>query len=290
MLRIRQINDIKVKVPKNLSQYKDMRPPKNANMFPEPNPNVFIVAKKNSGKTVALFNIMKNTIGRNTIVIFFVSTINSDGTYLAMKEWLDKKDIEHRDYTDIIDEEGVDNLKVLADSFKQMAEEREEKRMEQKMKGKGKKRKFTCLEDVKNGFYDDEEEDDEPVDRLPYQTPDYFIVYDDISEQLKHKSLPTLLKKNRHIKVTQIISTQYFYDLDKSARRQCDYILVFKGLSEDKLKEVFDLSNTSLTFDIFYKLYKRITKPAHSFLYIDCHGNKNKFRQNFDKLVEYKEK
>src|SRR3989338_8766334 len=125
MLSIKQINDINVKPPRDLGQYKDMRPPRYHQLFNIANPNVFIVAKKFAGKTCTLFNILKKSISRKTQVLFFVPTINSDATYLSMKDWLDRKGIIHHDYTDIVDEDGTDNLKLLVDSLKQIAEERD---------------------------------------------------------------------------------------------------------------------------------------------------------------------
>ena len=44
--------------------------------------------------------------------------------------------------------------------------------------------------------------------KCEYQAPEYIIIFDDLSSELKSQSLLTLLRKNRHFKTKLIISSQ----------------------------------------------------------------------------------
>ena len=108
------------------------------------------------------------------------------------------------------------------------------------------------------------------------------IVFDDLSNELKSTQLLSLMKKNRHYKSKLIISSQYLNDLLPASRKQLDIIILFKGLPEHKVKEIYKDSDISIaSFDTFYKIYKEATVKPFSFLYIDTRGDK--LRMNFDK-------
>lgn len=46
-----------------------------------------------------------------------------------------------------------------------------------------------------------------------YLAPEYMIIFDDLSSELKSRSLLSLLKFNRHFKAKLIISSQWLHDL-----------------------------------------------------------------------------
>jgi len=70
--------------------------------------NVFIVGRKNSGKTTVVFNILKNCTDKDTKVIIFANTINSDSNWIFIKDWLSKHKYTAECYTSIMD--GKTNL------------------------------------------------------------------------------------------------------------------------------------------------------------------------------------
>ena len=65
------------------------------------------------------------------------------------------------------------------------------------------------------------------------------IVFDDLSGELKSKSLLNLLKKNRHYKSKLIISSQWIHDLLPESRKQMDVFIVFKGFTKLKMMEIY---------------------------------------------------
>jgi hypothetical protein len=77
-----------------------------------------------------------------------------------------------------------------------------------------------------------------------------------------------------------VLSTQYVHDVPPECIKQCDYVLVFKGQPEEKLKKIYTDTDLSVPFDVFQQIYKNATEDKYSFLYIDV--RKELFRRNFN--------
>src|SRR3954464_14828496 len=90
-----------------------------------------------------------------------------------------------------------------------------------------------------------------------YQSPEYIIVFDDLSSELKSGSLFSLFKFNRHFKSKLIISSQWLHDLLPESRKQIDLFLIFKGFPEDKLALIYKDCASSVPFETFYSIYKK---------------------------------
>ena len=223
MISLKQINNQRVKpipIPSDL----DKRPIKGYDICPEIYSNIFLTAKKKSGKTSALFKIMKECCDKKTIIIIFCSTIYKDENWIEIRKYFEKKGNDIRVYTSLY-EDGEDQLQKLIDELSNEAQE----------------------EDQKN-----EEKEELPVNRC-----------EDILERLtnmhlaasgralpepepekkkkvkKSKSLLTLLKKNRHYKSKIIISSQWLHDLLPESRKQIDVYIIFAGFSMKKIEECY---------------------------------------------------
>ncbi len=114
-----------------------------------------------------------------------------------------------------------------------------------------------------------------------YLSPEYMIIFDDLSNELKSRTLTSLLKFNRHFKAKLIISSQWLHDLLPESRKQIDLFLIFKGFPQDKIALIYKDCDSSIPFETFYHIYKKSTKKPHSFMYIDTRSDE--FRCNFDK-------
>lgn len=55
--------------------------------------NIFLCAKKKSGKTNVIFNLLEHLAGPKTMVYLFASTVHKDATYAAIMKMLKKKNI-----------------------------------------------------------------------------------------------------------------------------------------------------------------------------------------------------
>ena len=114
-----------------------------------------------------------------------------------------------------------------------------------------------------------------------YQVCDYMIIFDDLSGELKSKSIVELLKKNRHYRTKIILSSQYMNDLKPECRKQIDLFLIFKGFNSKKLEEIHRDCDSSVPLETFIEVYKQATEKLYSFLFIET--REDTLRMNFDR-------
>jgi hypothetical protein len=272
-ISLKQINSEKVSAIKITDI--DERPVKGASLVPECYSNIFCVARKNSGKTSCCFKILQKTVGKNTIIIAFVSTLYNDKCWLEIQKWAKKKNIPFIGYTSLIDDNGVDQLSALVKKLEQEAQEAYQAQL------KAEEEEDIPKEPEALRFDDEEDEDEENQKprKSKYKTPEYVFVLDDLSTELKSRSVVSLVKKNRHFLSKVIISSQYPLDLDPQARKQIDLWILFKGHSIEKLEEIYKSADLSIPFDLFMELYKHATKEKYSFLWVN--PNDMEFRRGF---------
>jgi hypothetical protein len=277
MIKVKQINTEFVRPVKlQVGEGEDKRPIKGANLFSEIYANILIIAKKKSGKTTVLNKIVRDCCTKESTVIVFCSTVDKDKNHLTIKQYCKRMGIPYVGYTSMKDED-VDVLDVLIKKLQEEAKqpESESDDEQEEIKGKG------ML--LFNESDEDEEEEIKPR-KSKYLAPEYMLIFDDISAELKSKVLTKLCKMNRHFKLKIIISTQYIHDVLPETIRQCDYCLVFKGESEDKLQKIHKDLDLSIDFDKFSKIYHNATKLKFQFLYIDARSEE--YRRCFTHLYK----
>lgn len=276
-IRIKKINNMTIKPIK--FDNVNTKPSKDADICTEIYSNVFICSKKKSGKTVLIYNMIKRCIDKDTKVIIFCSTLYKDASYKKITELLDKNEISWVGHTSLM-EDGVNKLEELVEQLQ------DEGKIEQMTEKEPKKKTEKTLADLIINDTDDEEEEEEKPKKKKYIAPEYLIILDDLSTELKNTALISLLKKNRHFKSRILISSQYLNDVSPQARRQIDLLILFGNLPEKKLKEIYKDFDISLTYEEFIKIYKNSTKDKFNFLYLDL--NNNDYRKNFNLKYEIK--
>lgn len=272
-----KINDVKVK---NVPTTKDVdvRPIRGFDLFPEIYANIFMCAKKKSGKTVSIYKIIKECSGKNTKIIAFVSTLYKDSTWKTIRDYCKHKDLDFEGFTSI-NEDGVDRINELVERLQEEAKEEEEDEALDK-RVEALERKLKMRLPIQTNFDDsDEDDEDKPKKKEKYRSPEYLIILDDLSNELKSRSLVTLLKKNRHFRSKIIVSSQYLNDLLPEARKQIDTWMVFRGQPKKKLDEIYRDADVNVDVEEFYDIYKFATEKEFSFLYID--SKTSEFRRNF---------
>lgn len=257
----------------------DKRPIKGYDICEEVYANIFLCARKKSGKTSALFKIMKECVVKKTIIYVFCSTCYKDKNWIQIRRYFEKKGMDIRVFTSLY-EDGEDQLSHLIEDLKQEAKEKEESpENEEKDEIDRCDDILSRLENMYKG-----ENNVEPKKKKAklskYQAPEYMIIFDDLSSELKSKSLLSLLKFNRHFKSKLIISSQWLHDLLPESRKQLDLFLIFKGFPEEKVALIYKDCDSSVPFETFYKIYKKSTIKPHSFMYIDTRSDQ--FRCNFN--------
>src|SRR5690554_4426178 len=74
----------------NIEKLKDKRPLKGEKIFKEMYPNVFLVAKKKSGKTFTCAKILESCATKETTIYALVSTLDKDRAWKGIKKRMKK--------------------------------------------------------------------------------------------------------------------------------------------------------------------------------------------------------
>lgn len=282
MISLQQINNQHVTPIRTPSSY-DTRPIKGADICSELYPNIYLCAKKKSGKTSCTFKILKECVGKRTKIIVFCSTIHKDENWIAIRKYFENKGYDITCFTSIY-EDGEDRLEQLMNDIKQEAEEEEEAEREKEPETDNVDYFLQRLNELNNTRQHlDEEEKERKPRKLKYRAPDYFIVFDDLSSELKSRSLLSLLKTNRHYRSKVLLSSQYLNDILPESRKQLDLWIIFKGFTFEKIKEIYKDCDTGIPLDLFYSIYQKATKKPYSFMYIDTRTDQ--FRRNFNEEI-----
>ena len=88
MLRIKRINNVKIKPIPQYGGQQDKRPVLGADFFEKLKCNIYICARKESGKTTTIFNILENCANEDTTVIAFVGTLYADPSWESIRLWV----------------------------------------------------------------------------------------------------------------------------------------------------------------------------------------------------------
>ncbi len=276
-IKLRRLNDHAVSAIPNPNG-EDKRPVKGAEIIALLKCIIFLCAKKNSGKTSAVFKLMKECAGRDTKIIVFCSTIESDPSWSVIRDYFESKNIVFVTF-DALKEDGLDHLRDLLFDLKN-AKLAEKEREENGDPPSTHIVDFGDSEDIAEL----NKKAKKPPKPTPYQAPEFLIVFDDLSGELKSKSVIEFLKVHRHYQMKVIISSQYLNDLKPEEIKQVDYLMLFRKQSEDKLKVIYDHVTPSVDFPTFMSLYKNATAKRYSFLFIDIHNDE--LRRGFSHVYD----
>src|SRR6185437_8753480 len=128
MISLRQINKQIVKAIPLPDE--DTRPIKGEDLCPHLYGNIFLCAKKNSGKTSVVFKLMKECCNKNTIIYVFCSTVYKDKNWIEIRKHFEKKGMDIDVFTSL-NEDGVDQLQKLIDQLSAEAKEEEQEEPEE---------------------------------------------------------------------------------------------------------------------------------------------------------------
>ena len=236
--------------------------------------NIFLCAKKKSGKTSTVYKILKMCCNSKTNIIIFASTVNKDENWKKIVQRFSKTN-NVATYTSLF-EDGIDRLKEFIDMLQEEVEESstEESKSEDEPdpicefddppKRRSKKKKRAKQRAAK------------PKRKI---APEYVFVLDDLSTELSKPIISAFVKKNRHFKCKVIISSQWWNDLHSQARQQLDYILLYPKMRKDKLEVIHKEADLAIPLKEFNELYEDATSKQYNFLYVDVRNEK--FRRNF---------
>ena len=269
MLKTKQINNFKVQ--KLHVSHVDESRVKGNKLFPEIFANINVIARKRSGKTNLIYNILRRTSDKKTIIHIFCSTCLKDLAWIEIIKFLENRGNTVFKHTSIINEEGVNLLEKFMSDYSQETHSDTDSDSENSDYGYLQINKPEAQEKKKKKR------------KSKYIAPDHIIILDDLSTELKNKFLTALYKQNRHYRAKIITSSQSLFDIPPSSRKQQDYHILMKGLNVEKLEIAHKDADVGIPFKQFLKIYREATKRPYSFLYIDTRNDT--YRSCFDREI-----
>jgi len=274
MIQETVLNNISVKPIVNGNAI-DEKKIKGSALFPTLHDVIFLCARRRSGKTSVLAEILKKTSDRKTIFWLFVPTSRVDESWKTIISLLESRGNTVNVFDSIM--EGKTNLldEIVADLS--VGDEPPKKEEPQPIQGSGIKVMFEPKESEKKKY-----------EYKPKKlSPAHIFVFDDISQELKNTALTALTKKSRHLKATVYISSQYLNDCTPQVLKQLSYFICFRSMTRDKLDHIHKMLDLSIDIEKFYDIYDFATKEPFSFLY--CDMKNQSFRKNFNRELKYDE-
>lgn len=259
---------------------------------------VSICAPPRCGKTTTLATLLKKCIGKKTTVFAFGPTINHDPTWIKIKDDLEKRKITIHAFTHFID--GKEN--ILQDIIDQLIESSGDDDEETKKPVAQAPQPIimTGITDCIGVKFDkvDEKKLEMEVKRREEREkkreerkkkgkkvyPKFCFVFDDLAESLRAPVMMSLTCKYRHFVSKVIILNHTMTCLTPNTRSMVSYLLVFKGMNDEKLEALWKDSNVHTSFDEFKRLYDFATEKPYSFLFYDKENGT--FRRNFNEAIE----
>lgn len=298
MEKLREGHENCIRIVHDVKKGAGAKPPRGSKYFDEPFCNIGILAKKKSGKTTLVANIIEKCAGPNTKVIIFCPNVFKDQAYKAILDMLEKRHIDYEAYEHFIDDDGLNLVdEIIAADRERAREQNEEKKgmgpppsiKEPKMldpRFLTKDEQIAIhLQKMYGGSIKPEPlpevEEDKPKTKKvsKYQELEYIFIFDDLSKLLRNRSIESLSKINRHLKSKVIFSFHGVSDLGPITIGQLDYLLIFGKQPEERIREVKDKLSIAIPFETLLEFYKKATEKEYNFLYIDV--AKDEFRINF---------
>lgn len=264
----------------------DKRPILGEDLIPHLYCSIFLVAKKNSGKTTVINHILKNCAGPETTVFAFTTTLYNDPQWVQIKKTLDRKNVLFKGYTSLYSDSGENRItKWLSEQSTPIDDfdDSETEKQEQKESNLVVRSNAYLLSSIVSLPTEEAETKSRPKRRKStHRMPEAIFIFDDFSKELRDPSIAEFIKRHRHYKTKVIISSQYVKDIVPGTAQNIDIWLLFKGLSNEFLSRVYELSNPSVDFEKYKEMYNDATSQDYGFLYSDTTA-KAEFRKQFNK-------
>ncbi len=126
----------------------------------------------------------------------------------------------------------------------------------------------------------------EEIEELKEELRPYtIIIYDDIGNMLrKDNNISNFIVKSRHYKICNIMSNQYYNDIEKKIRENCNIVCLMQNISPERLKDIYDDIDIGVDKKLFLEIYKDATWNEYNFLSINV--NKGELYKNLDYKYE----
>jgi hypothetical protein len=226
---------------------------------------------KGSGKTSAIFQILKNSISSTATVYIFCATATKDNSWIQIIKWLKKRVTKVRVYKDI---------SQLADILEELENPPDESSSESDSDGEPE-----CSFPSRSTAKDQKDQKGgEAKKPKPPKSQENFFIFDDLGEGMKNKEITHLCSNMRHFKSMVIMSAQSLKYILPSARDQVNYWLLYPHIRDEIIEEVYKAGSFRfVTEAMFDKLYRKATAKDYNFLYAS--NSEDGFRFNFNEKI-----
>ena len=259
------------------------------------------VGKRNSGKTVAIVNLLKKLqdVGCMDRLFIISPTVHSNKCALSLIKY---------DEDDVYEDPTTASLDAVIEKIEAEASEYED--YHEKLRQYNKYLKYMKTgqgyldEDDLSGLWDGGTIGP-PKHKYDGKRPNCFLFLDDCQNgsifgpkskisnmTIKHRHIGQFKKLEGAIGITLIFAVQSYksnsFGLPRSVRGQFTLLIVFRTKDEAEIKQISEECSGEVAEDTFRKVYEHCTKEKHSMLYIDFHpkpGNPSMFRKNFDTWI-----
>jgi len=272
MIKENTLNNISIKPLVNANSLDESKI-KGGKMFSDPYNVTYLCARRKSGKTSVLAEVLKKTSDKKTTFWLFVPTSRVDESWKTIIKLLEDRGNTVNVFDSIM--EGKTNL--LDEIVTDLSTGDEETTKKNEPVKAPVKIMFDIHESEKKKY------EYKPKKLAPLQ----IFVFDDISQELKNVALLSLLKKSRHLKAAVYVSSQYIMDLPPQALKQLSYFLCFRSMTRDKLEHIHRMLDLAIDMERFFDIYDYATKENYNFLYVDMKNQT--FRKNFSKELNFDE-
>ena len=272
MITEKTLNNIVIKPLVN-SNNLDETKIKGGKYIPEVTPIVYICSRRKSGKTSVLAVIIRKTTYKKTTFWCFVPTARVDPSWIQIINILR----ERGNTVNVFDSFMEGKTNILDEIITDLSSPIEEQEKESPP---------TTAPQLKISFPGSEEKEKRKYEYKPKkEAPLHCFVIDDNSNELKNPALLSLCKKNRHLKASVYISSQYCNDLLPQTLKQVSFTILFRSHTREKLEHIHKMLDLSIDLEKFYDIYDYATSEPFSFLFIDMKNQS--FRKNFNKELNY---
>ena len=299
MFKTKEINDITIKpvINNNNNSKNNVRAYK---YYSQPYGNQALMARKNSGKSTVIFRALEQCATKGTNIFLFSPTIFLDQTYAKMMKMLARKGCNVVANEHFIDPNGVDLIEQILHIIKKKDDKEEDEDVYKPPPllyfGNDKNYKAvdtqvgggcTLVEKPKPKAKPKKEPKKGKGKKL--LTAENIFVFDDLSSEMRHKSIAKLIIKNRHYKAKTFLSCHSVNNLEKGCLSCIDVYHIFGNISNEKIEELGEKVNITFKNDSkknskLQQIYDYATAKPYDFLYID--RGDGTFRKNFsDKIL-----
>jgi hypothetical protein len=277
MITEKTLNNIVIKPLVNTNNLDESKI-KGGKYIPEVTPVVYICSRRKSGKTSVFAEINRKTTDKKTTFWLFVPTARVDPSWVQIIQILRDRGNTVNVFDSFM--EGKTNIldEIITDLSSPEVEE-------------DKPSVTMTLQSVgtihpKIVYPGSDEKEKRKYEYKPKkEAPLHCFCVDDNAGELKNTALLSLCKKNRHLKCSVYISSQYCNDLLPQTLKQVSFTILFRSHTREKLEHIHKMLDLSIDLEKFFDIYDYATSEAFNFLFIDMKNQT--FRKNFSKELTF---